>query len=371
MAESTALPEDLAAAGFTPTSTEQVLTARVGSLGRIMLNNPRAINALTLPMVRAVTETLETWRADDSITAITIEGAGERGLCAGGDVVSVRNAYLASTRGDGEFSDATEFFTAEYGMNAMLANYPKLIVSYQDGIVMGGGIGISAYCGLRLATERTKIAMPETIIGFFPDVGALYLLARASGGLGAYLALTGVTITGADAVQAGLSDHVIDSGTWGQVLDRLADGADAEAAIAGLVMRHETFAPTGLMAQRAWITECFGSPTDARSAVEIRDALQNHDKDVAREAGQLLAQRSPISVAVTLEALRRAASMDSVEDVLKQDRVLAEHMLIDGDFVEGVRAQLVDKDRTPHWSITDVADVPASLVAGMFEPRAA
>ena len=361
-----AIPDELLAAGFTATSTDKVLAARTGSLGRIMLNNPRAINALTLDMVRAVTETLDAWRTDDAITAITIEGAGERGLCAGGDVVSVRNAYLNSTTGDAEFTDATDFFTAEYAMNSALADYPKLVVAFQDGIVMGGGIGISAYCGLRLATERTKVAMPETIIGFFPDVGALYLLSRAPGGIGAYLALTGVTVGGEESVQAGFSDHVINSGSWGQILDRLADGSDAASAIADLTVSRETFAPTGLMAQRHWIDECFGTPDEGRSAVQIRDALTRSDNSSAHEAAKLLDLRSPISVVVTVEALRRASAMTSVHEVLRQDHVLASNFLIHGDFVEGVRAQLVDKDRSPSWPIADIADVPSELVEQMF-----
>lgn len=352
---------ELAAAGFTETSTPQVLTARVGSLGRIMLNNPRAINALTLPMVQAVTETLDAWRDDSTLTAITIEGAGDRGLCAGGDVRSVRQAYLEAQENGSNLGPATDFFEHEYAMNAALASYPKLIVSLQDGIVMGGGIGISAYCGLRVATERTQLAMPETIIGFFPDVGALYLLSRAPGGLGRYLALTGVTINGPDAVAVGFSDAVIDAATWPQVLDRLAAGAGKDA-VAGLLVSRET----SLAAQRDWIDECFGAAADDASPTQIRDALLAHSNPAAHKAAELLALRSPISVATTMEALRRASAMGSVHEVLEQDKMLAKNLLVRGDFVEGVRAQLVDKDRSPQWPDT-LDDITPERVAVMFE----
>ena len=361
------ISDSLREAGFTPTSTPQVLTARTGSLGRIMLNNPRAINALTLEMVTAVKETLDAWRDDDSITTVSIEGAGERGLCAGGDVVSVRSAYLDNPDSAADFANATKFFSVEYSMNAAIADYPKLIVALQDGIVMGGGIGISAYCGLRLATERTKVAMPETIIGFFPDVGALYLLAHAPGGTGAYLALTGSTITGRDAVFVGFSDAVIESISWPTILERLADGADADAAIEGLTVSRETFAAEGLAAEQSWINECFGQPDAGRTASQIRDALHASSVAKAREAGDLLDARSPLSVAVTLEALRRAAGMGSVHEVLAQDEVLAANLLLHGDFAEGVRAQLVDKDRSPKWPVNSVDDITDEQVQRMFE----
>ena len=344
---------------FTEPATPDVLVARRGSLARILLNRPKAINALTTDMVNAVSAALEQWRDDDSVTAITIEGAGERGLCAGGDVRSVREAFV-----DGDGERAFEFFRDEYRMNALIADYPKLIVSHQDGIVMGGGVGISAFAGLRVATERTKVAMPETIIGFFPDVGALYLLSRAPGGTGAYLALTGTTVGGADACYVGLSDVVIESDSWATVLERLAEGADADVA------RLASFDAAGnapLGAQRAWIDEAFGSGEHLRAPSEVLETLRASDDEAAREAADLLTQRSPLSVAATVEAMRRAAGMDSVHEVLAQDMVLARGLIEHGDFVEGVRAQLVDKDRQPMWSQASFDEVSGADVARLFE----
>lgn len=346
---------------FTETATPDVLVARRGSLARILLNRPKAINALTTDMVNAVSAALEQWRDDDSVTAITIEGAGERGLCAGGDVRSVREAFV-----DGDGERAFEFFRDEYRMNALIADYPKLIVSHQDGIVMGGGVGISAFAGLRVATERTKVAMPETIIGFFPDVGALYLLSRAPGGTGAYLALTGTTVGGADACYVGLSDVVIESDSWATVLERLAEGADVDGAVARLAS-FDAAGNAPLGAQRAWIDEAFGSGEHLRAPSEVLETLRTSDVEAAREAAGLLTQRSPLSVAATVEAMRRAAGMDSVHEVLAQDMVLARGLIEHGDFVEGVRAQLVDKDRQPMWSQAAFDEVSDADVARLFE----
>lgn len=354
------IPPELKADGFEPTSTPDVLVARRGHLARIMLNRPRAINALTTDMVNAVADALKQWRDDDAVTAVTIEGAGERGLCAGGDVRSVREAFV-----DGNHDAAFAFFTDEYRMNALIADYPKLVVSHQDGIVMGGGVGISAYAGLRVATERTKVAMPETIIGFFPDVGALYLLSRAPGGTGAYLALTGVSVDGTDACYVGLSDAVVESSSWPTVLERLADGADRESALAGLTTT-TTGSGASLESARAWIDPAFGSGAELRAAADVLTSLRESSDEAAREAAELLTQRSPLSVAATLEALRRAASMPSVHDVLRQDMTLARGLIEHGDFVEGVRAQLVDKDRKPRWSQASVADVSDAEVARLF-----
>lgn len=341
------------------TDAELLVEVRDG-VGCIELNRPRAINALTADMVNAVSAALEEWRSDEDVTAVSIEGAGERGLCAGGDVVSVRKAYL-----DGDPVRAFGFFEDEYRMNALIADYPKLIVSYQDGIVMGGGIGISAFAGLRLATPRTKVAMPETIIGFFPDVGALYLLSRAPGGVGAYLATTGATVSGADAVYAGLSDHVIADDAWVTVVERLADGVtDPAAIIDGLAVE----AASDLAAQGDWIEKAFGAGDSHTSAADVVATLERlaQTNEQAAEALKKLQQRSPISVAASLEALHRAAHMTTVHDVLQQDRRLARGLIEHGDFVEGVRAQLVDKDRSPKWTQASVSEVSKEQIARLF-----
>ena len=327
--------------------TEEVLSARRGAVARIVLNRPRAINALTLPMVRGISALLTEWADDDSVRTVTIEGAGERGLCAGGDVVAARRALE-------EGADHLAFFQAEYAMNAQLADYAKPIVAFMDGIVMGGGVGVSAFAGLRLVTERSKVAMPETIIGFFPDVGARFPLARA-GALGTHLALTGVTVTGADAIAVGLADAQIAAADWPAVLDDLADGSTDP--------RPGDSAPTStLLSARDWIDACYTGD----DPVEIVHRLETHGAEDARAAASLIRTRSPLSVAVSPEGLRRAARLDTVGEVLAEDLVLADHLVTRGDFAEGVRAQLVDKDRSPRWQHARLEDVTRADVLSAF-----
>ena len=332
-------------------ATDEVVFQTEDALGRVVLNRPRAINALTYPMVDAIDAQLAAWADDPRIEVVSIEGAGERGLCAGGDVVAVRQAVI-----DGQ--DHTAFFVREYEMNARIAHYPKPVVAWQDGIVFGGGVGVSAHASLRLVTERTKVAMPETIIGFFPDVGALAVLTDAPGETGKHLSLTGTTITGADAIYAGLADAAVASGDWEQILGRLR---------AGEVPTYDDADPgtSPLAAQRSWIDECYAG----YDAVAILQRLRAASQEDAPAAAELLEARSPLAVCATLEAYRRAEQLDSVDAVLEQDRVLAANLALTPDFGEGVRAQIVDKDRSPDWSHASVADVTDAEVAALFEPR--
>ncbi|MDF8266037.1 enoyl-CoA hydratase/isomerase family protein [Luteipulveratus flavus] len=330
-------------------STDEVRVSRDGALGRIVLDRPRAINALTQPMVTAVAGALRAWADDPSVVTVSIEGAGERGLCAGGDVVAVRRTWLAG-------GDRTAFFRAEYAMNALLATYPKPVVAFQDGVVMGGGVGVSAYTRLRLVTERSTVAMPETGIGLFPDVGALYLLARTPGEIGTHLALTGTPVDGPGAIAAGLADALIPAERWPDLLARLAHGAPVPTDLG------DRTPSADLLAARSWIDECYAG----NDAATILRRLREHDDPAAQHAGDILAGRSPLSVAVTLEALRRAATMRTVREVLDQDLVVAGNLVADGDFAEGVRAQLVDKDRKPTWQHTSLDDVSPSIVQKFF-----
>lgn len=329
-------------------NTDQILVAHDGELARIVLNRPRAINALTEEMVTEISALLEQWRDDEIVSVVTIEGAGERGLCAGGDVVAV-------SRAGADGGDHTGFFRAEYAMNEALAAYPKPIVAFMDGVVMGGGVGVSAFTRLRLVTERTKLAMPETIIGFFPDVGALYLLSRAPGELGAFLALTGTTIGAADVIAVGLADRLIDSAEWPAVRDAAATGASLDGF--GTVP-----AQAPLLARREWIDACFAG--DDPAAILAR--LESSDVPAAVEAAAAIRARSPLSVAITLEALRRAADLPDVVAVLAQDLRIAGNLGVDADFTEGVRAQLIDKDRSPRWKHDRVEDVTRAEVEAVF-----
>ncbi|QFG67460.1 enoyl-CoA hydratase/isomerase family protein [Ornithinimicrobium pratense] len=339
---------------------DQVLSAVDGPLGRVRLNRPRAINALDRASVDSLRQVLTDWAEEDGVHAVLIDGAGERGLCAGGDVRALREAILA-----GDVQLPVDYWAAEYALNQQVADFPKPYIAWMDGIVMGGGLGVSTHGSVRLVTERTQLAMPEVIIGFFPDVGVLHLLAQAPGETGTHLAMTGSPVSGADAVLLGLADAQVPSDAYGQVVDTLREdptlGAEALVQRVGALGGDE--AESWLQTQRAWVDECYAGD----DAALILERLRSRPEPEAREAAQTIASRSPHSVAVTLEALRRAASLD-LGGVLAQDLALGPAFAQHPDFAEGVRAQLVDKDRSPRWTHASVADVPRSEVLAAFGP---
>ncbi|MGB3827151.1 MAG: enoyl-CoA hydratase/isomerase family protein [Ornithinimicrobium sp.] len=342
--------------------TDTVQTRIDGAVGVITLNRPHAINALDGDMIAAMRSALDEWAGGEEVKAVWVQGAGEKGLCAGGDVRAVREVLRS-----GDLDRAMEFFAAEYALNGLIADYPLPYVAWMDGLVMGGGLGISAHGSHRLVTERTTIAMPETIIGFFPDVGALWLLARAPGQLGTHLALTGVSVGGADAVMLGLADHVVSASAKDAVyadLCRAAAEDDAEALSAWEPATEHLAGgdAASLEGRRAWIDECYAG-VELETIVE---RLRSSDEPGAANAVELIEQRSPHSVALTLEALRRAADM-SVAEVLEQDLRLARAVVSHPDFDEGVRAQLVDKDRSPRWADRHLSQIEHTDVLAAFE----
>jgi len=330
--------------------SDDVLYAREGHLGRILLNRPRVINVLNSQMVSSVLAQLESWAQDDSVAAVSIQGAGERGLCAGGDVRAQRTMSI-----DGS-ADPVDFWVREYQMNATIASYPKPFVAFMDGIVMGGGVGISAHGSLRLVTERTRIAMPETAIGFSPDVGSLFLLSRAPGELGTHLAMTGLSIGGADAVSCGLADALVDSSQIPELITRLAAGESLDAGVGDVA------AVGDLAAEGGWIASCYTGD----DPVAILKALQEHPAAGARHSAEVLRTRSPLAVCVALEAIRRAGRMETLAQVLDQDLSLGGAFAGSADFLEGVRALLVDRDNAPRWRHGSLEEVAAADVAAMF-----
>lgn len=309
-------------------ASDEVAFEVEAGIGRIRLTRPRAINSLTTAMCRAIRERLAAWADDAAVERVEITGEGPKGLCAGGDVVAVRQAII-----DGEPRRGFDFFEVEFAMDRDLAHYPKPVTAHQRGIVMGGGLGISAHVGLRLAYADTRSAMPETIIGYFPDVGMRWLLGKAPGELGTHLALTGSTINAADSIMVGFSDEM----------------APGEAA------------PDPTLAVEEW-QRCY----EGSDAAAIIARLEAHEHPAARQAAAEIRKRSPLSVWMSLEGLRRAQRATSVDEVLAEDLVLARHTLSNPDFVEGVRAQLVDKDRRPRWRHARIEDVPRADVEAMF-----
>lgn len=336
------------------TENEDVLVSTQNGVGLMTLNRPKAINSLNYAMVTAMANAVEAWATDDDVHTLLLTGAGERGLCAGGDVVAI---YHDAKSGG---TESLAFWRDEYILNARIANYPKPYVAVMDGIVMGGGVGVSAHGSVRVVTDTTKMGMPEVGIGFIPDVGGTYLLARTPGLLGVHAALTGAPFSGADAIAMGFADHYVPH----DALDAfkaavIADGADAA------VSAHAIEPPAStLLAQQHWIDHCYAAETVADIIAELR----SHDAEPANDAAKLIATRSPIALAVTLEAVRRAAKLDTLEDVLREEFRTSSAALRSHDLVEGIRAQLVDKDRNPKWSPADLTQCTEADVAAYFAP---
>lgn len=338
-------------------SDSEVLVERRGALGHIILNRPRAINALTHGMVKTIAHALHEWGRDDAVATVLLTGAGERGLCAGGDIVGIYHDAIAG----GE--DTEHFWRDEYHLNAQIANYSKPFVVFMDGIVLGGGIGISAHAALRVVTERTRFGMPEVGIGFAPDVGGTWLLSRAPGEIGTHLGLTGGMGSGADAIALGFADHYVPA-DWLPTLTTALETTAAAQAIATVA----TKAPTpSLLSQQRWIDECYAGD----DAATIVDRLLSSKAPEARAVAAVILAKSPTGISVTLEALRRSKVAASLEDVLNQDYRISTKFLEGTELIEGIRAQVIDKDRAPNWSPPTLSEIDRSEIEAYFAPREA
>jgi enoyl-CoA hydratase len=332
----------------------EVLTRVDNGVRSLILNRPKAINSLTHHMVNTIHSVLREWEHDDGVTAVVLSGAGDRGLCAGGDVIAIYH----SARTDG--AEARQFWYDEYVLNAYIGRYPKPYVALMDGITMGGGVGVAAHANTRVVTDRTKMAMPEVGIGFVPDVGGSYLLSRTPGLLGVHAALTGAPFSGADAIAMGFADHYLPHERLPEFTRAVTDDG-VNAAVAAHAVQPP---PSPLVQQREWIDECY----DGETVADIAAALRSHDAGPANDAADLIASRSPTALAVTREALRRAAKLDTLEDVLRQEYRVSCATLRSHDLIEGIRAQLIDKDRNPRWSPSSLAAVRDADVEAFFAP---
>ena len=334
--------------------SDEVLSRVEDGVGFVTLNRPKAINSLNQGMVDELRAVLADWAQDAAVRAVVLSGAGERGLCAGGDVVAIYH----SARADGVA--ARRFWYDEYLLNGQIGRFPKTYVSLMDGIVMGGGVGVGAHANTRVVTDTSKIAMPEVGIGFIPDVGGAYLLSRAPGSLGLHAALNGAPFSGADAIALGFADHFVPHAK----LDAFSHAIVADGVERAVSAHAIEPPPSSLVSQRDWIDQCYAGDTVA----DIVAALRGHDAGPANDAANLIATRSPIALSVTLEAVRRAAKTDTLEDVLTQDYRVSCASLRSHDLVEGIRAQLVDKDRNPKWSPASLGRVTAADVDAYFAP---
>jgi enoyl-CoA hydratase len=306
--------------------------------------------------VKTIAAALDDWARDPAVHLVILDGAGDRGLCAGGDV---RWLYDSRSRGTAE---AFAFWRDEYVVNDRIAAYPKPFVALMDGIVMGGGIGLSGHAGIRIVTERSQLAMPETSIGLIPDVGGTWLLARTQGRLGVYLGLTGTRMTGSDAIQAGFADTYITAARLPELIQRLA-ATDSPDDPSDIVEAMAEPVPVSRLAEaRPLIDRLFGGS----SVAEIQHALLTTTDEVATKARAALAKASPLALVLTHEAIRRARNYTSLRAALDVEYRLCTRLYDGGEFIEGVRALLVDKDKSPRWNPPRIEDVGPDLVSRYF-----
>ena len=357
-----------------PAVSDEVATYVANRIGFIELERPQALNALSTGMIRAIHAALDQWRENPDVLAIVVRSQHPRAFCAGGDI---RFLYESAQRGEHAARDT--FFIEEYRLNHAIFTYPKPYIALMNGVVMGGGMGISQGAhrtgGLRVVTQSTRMAMPETRIGLFPDVGASWFLARTPGAIGRYLAVTGETIGAADALYAGLADAYIDDMALPALVDTLRSelferGADVVACVEREALAHQVEPDpeaSPLANARALIDRHFALP-DVERILASLEQERERDGDAAEWAEQtigVLRERSPLSMAVSLEVVTRAEG--AMADVLRSDLDLTRSSFLMGDTIEGIRARIIDKDNAPRWRFARIEDVSAAEVEKMFE----
>jgi enoyl-CoA hydratase len=338
------------------TEDGDLIVRREGAAGVIRLNRPKAINAMTLEMSEGIDAALDRFETDREVAVIILEGAGERGLCAGGDI----RGLWESSREGGDLG--ARFWRQEYVMNARIAKYPKPYVAFMDGLVMGGGVGLSGHASHRVVTDRTRLAMPEVGLGFFPDVGGTWLLSRSPGEIGAYFGLTGQTMNGPDAIHAKFADAVVPAAKWPELreaLTKVRQGVNA-AEVSKLINSFATGETAGPVAAKEPIIDAlFGFDR----MEDIFAALKRDGSEFALATLKTLNEKSPRGMVVTLKLLRLARSASSLEECLVREYRAALEVFRSDDFREGVRAAVIDKDRNPSWSPPRIEDVTPGMLA--------
>lgn len=336
--------------------TDEVLTRIEGQVGRITLNRPQALHALTTAMCRAMTDALLAWRDDPAVKLVLLDHSGERGFCAGGDI------RMLAESGAGDGKAAREFFFVEYRLNHLLFEYPKPVVAVMDGVTMGGGVGLSMPARYRIATERTTFAMPETGIGLFPDVGGGWFLPRMPGQIGTWLALTGARIKAADCELAGIATDYVESAKVAELKAALVADPDG---VEGLLVDYEGDAGRPPLAEhRDEIDRIFS----ADSLEAILAALRADGTDWSAEQLKVMQTKSPQTMKVALRQLRLGRNMDSFARNMTMEYRIGARVVQRHDFIEGVRAVIVDKDNAPRWNPPTPEGVSETLLDGIFAP---
>ena len=336
--------------------SDDVLTFREGPIGRIRLNRPKAIHALTRGMCEAMSAALLEWRSDPAVKAVVIDHTEGRGFCAGGDVVMLAKSGASDGR------DAAAFFRAEYRLNHLLFTYPKPTVAIMDGITMGGGVGISLPCKFRVATENTRLAMPETGIGLFPDVGGGWYLSRLPGRVGQFMALTGARLDGAECRYLQIATHFVEQASLPDLLERVGK---TPGRIAGSIGSFTATSPDARIAENVIpIARLFA----ADRLEEVIATLEAEDTPWADTELATIKSKSPLSCKVSLRLLAEGARRASFEDEMRAEYALATHVVRTHDFVEGVRALLIDKTGDPQWLPSTPEEVPDEMLDQLFAP---
>jgi 3-hydroxyisobutyrate dehydrogenase len=332
-----------------------ILILAQGRAGRITLNRPKALNALTWDMCLATEAALDQWRDDPAIALVIIDAEGEKAFCAGGDLAEM---YRSGTAGDYAYGQA--FWRDEYRMNAKLAEYPKPVVSFLQGFTMGGGVGIGGHCSHRIVGDTSQISMPECAVGLVPDVGGSYLLSRAPGRLGEYLGITCTRMGPGDAIHAGFADAYLPEAGWGALKTQLIDSGD----IAAIAQAAQPAPPAPLADQQPEIDALFAGE-DLRAVINL---LRNTDNDLARGALKALARNAPLSMATAIEMIHRLRGPSAdIRRALELEYRVTSRIMEHGDFLEGIRAAIIDKDRNPQWRHV-LDSVPAADVARLLRP---
>lgn len=336
-----------------PAAESHVLARVEGRLGHLTLNRPEALNALSHNMVAAVHCALREWAVDDEIRTVVIDGAGQRGLCAGGDIRAIYDDMQART------AASLTYWADEYRMNFDIATYPKPVVVFMDGFVMGGGVGIAGHASHRVVNASSIVAMPEVLIGFVPDVGGTYLLSRAPGELGTHFALTSDRMDGAGAIACGFADFWISPDRREDLVHRLADGDTADKAVQAV---SSSPPPSGLHHDRSWIDVCYAGD----SVEQIIERLDTANVPAAKEAARKLRTYSPTALKVTLRAVREAQHSD-LSECLRREYRIASRLHAGHDFADGIRARIVDRAHVPAWVPPKLSEVSDADLDRYFE----
>ena len=326
-----------------------------GRVGRITLQRPKAMNAVTLDMVEAISDALPGFAADASITMLVIDGEGDKAFCAGGDIQDI---YAGLVRGDPEV--ARSFWRSEYQMNAALFNFPKPVASFLQGFTMGGGVGVGCHASHRIVGASSSIAMPEVSIGLVPDIGGSLLLARAPGRTGEYLGMTARRMSASDAIFAGFADYYINESTWPDLIAQLIETGDWTRIDAA----SEETPESEIERQVSEINHYFGGET----AGDTFKLLEQSDSDFAQDALTRMRRNAPLAVAGAMELVHRARVRDRIDEALRNEYRFAYRLAEQGDFQEGIRAAIIDKDRAPKWAHGKLGEPSAIEVASMLFP---